>query len=97
MLCNMAIRIDINSEGPEAIVFLAGRLYDGDRKQLTDACDSIKEAFVLDLSKLLFADDAGVDVIREISEQATEVRGASPFIQLLISKAYNKEMDDEEG
>lgn len=96
MLCNMAIRIDINSEGPEVVVYLAGRLYDDDKKQLRDACDFINEAFVLDLSKLLFSDDAGIEVIRDISEQATEVHGASPFIQLLINKTYSKEPDDEE-
>lgn len=87
----MAIRIDINSEGPKVIVYLAGRLYINEAKQLRESCGSIKEDFVLDLSKLLFADDAGIDVIRSISEQGATIRGASQFIQLLINKSAHPE------
>lgn len=97
MVCNMAIRIDINSEGPEVVVYLAGRLYDDDIKQLRDACDPIKGTFVLDLSKLLFADPAGVDTIREVSEQGTKIRGASQFIQLLVDKSFGNEEGGEES
>jgi len=82
----MAIRIDMKSEGPEVVVYLAGRLSDDVTKQLRDTCDPIKGSFVLDLSKLLFADDAGINVIRAISEQGAKIRGASQFIQLLIKK-----------
>jgi len=80
----MAIRIDINSEKSEIVVCLAGRLCGDAVKQLSDACDPIKGTFVLDLSKLLFADDAGIEVIREISTRGTKIRGASQFIQLLL-------------
>jgi hypothetical protein len=42
----MAIRIDMKSEGPEVVVYLAGRLSDEDViKQLRDTCDSIKGSF----------------------------------------------------
>lgn len=80
----MAIRIDINSEGPEVVVYLAGRLSGDASTQLRDICDPIKGVFVLDLSKLLFADDAGIDVIRAISARGAKIRGAIPFIQLLL-------------
>lgn len=80
----MAIRIDINSEESETVVCLAGRLCGDAVKQLSDTCDPIKGTFVLDLSKLLFADDAGVDVIRAISARGTKISGASQFIQLLL-------------
>lgn len=82
----MTIHIEINSEAPEAVVYLAGRLSGVATKQLRDACDPIKGSFVLDLSKLLFADDAGIDVIRAISERGAKIRGASQFIQLLMKE-----------
>jgi anti-anti-sigma regulatory factor len=82
----MAIRIDMKSEGPEVVVYLAGRLSGGVTKQLRDTCKSIKGSFVIDLSRLLFADDAGIDAIRAISEQGAKIRGASQFIELLIKK-----------
>jgi len=89
MVHNMAIRINVNSEGPEVVVYIVGRLSGDVTKELRDTCDYIKEDFVLDLSKLLFADDVGVDVIREISEQGAKIRGASPFIQLLVDKKFS--------
>jgi anti-anti-sigma regulatory factor len=80
----MEIRIDITSEGNETVVHIAGRLSGVAVAQLRKACDSIEGAFVLDLSNLLFADAAGIDVIRKLDEKGPEVRGASPFIQLLL-------------
>jgi len=97
MVNNMAIRIDINSEESEIVVHLAGRLFEDATKELIDTCDSIKGNFVLDLSKLLFADDAGIDAIRAISKQGAKIRGASQFIQLLIDKSFGQEADSEES
>ena len=94
---NMTIRIDVNSEGPEVVVYLAGRLSGDAYEQFRDTCDSIKGAFVLDLSKLLFSDDAGINAIRELSEHGTRIRGASQFIQLLANSALNQEADGEEN
>ncbi len=92
----MEIRIDITSEGSKTIVFIAGRLSGVSGAQLNKACDPIKGAFVLDLSNLLFADDAGIEVIRTIEEKGAEVRGASPFVQLLLDDAPGKETEGEE-
>ena len=93
----MTIRIDVNSEGDEVVVYLAGRLSEDATKELIDTCDQIKQGFVLDLSNLVFADDAGVDVIRAINDQAAKVRGASQFIQLLINKSPVHEADSKES
>ncbi|NOQ68574.1 MAG: hypothetical protein GQ573_00455 [Gammaproteobacteria bacterium] len=92
---NMTIRIDVKSEGDEVVVCLAGRLSKDDTKQLRDTCDAIKGGFVLDLSNLLFADDAGIDVIRAISEQGAKIRRASQFIQLLINKTQGQQAGGE--
>jgi anti-anti-sigma regulatory factor len=96
VLC-MTIRIDVISEGPEVVVYLAGRLSEDVTNELIDTCDHIKGDFVLDLSNLLFADDAGINVIRAISNQETKIRGASQFIQLLINKMYSQKPDGGES
>ena len=83
-VCIMEIRIDITSEGSKTVVFIAGRLSGVSVAQLRKACDPIEGAFVVDLSNLLFADDAGIDAIRTIVEMGAEVREASPFVQLLL-------------
>ncbi len=83
----MEIRIDITSEGPETVIHIAGRLSGTSVAQLIKACDPIEGAFVIDLSNLLFADDAGIDTIRTLDDTGADVHGASPFIQLLLGDA----------
>ncbi len=83
----MEIRIDITSEGSDTVVHIAGRLSGAAVAQLRKACDPIEGAFVLNLSNLLFADDAGIDAIWRLGETGAEVHGASPFIQLLLDDA----------
>jgi len=97
MINNMTIRIDVSSEGPEVVVYLAGRLSGDTYEQLRDTCDAIKGTFVLDVSKLLFTDDSGITVLRTISAQGTRIRGASKFIQLLTNDALIQGTDGEES
>ena len=83
----MELRIDITSEGPVTVVHITGRLSRNTVTQLIEACDRIKGAEVLNLSNLRFADPAGIDVIRTLGAKGVEIRGASPFIQLLLDDA----------
>jgi len=78
------LRIDITAKEPVVVFDLSGRLAGPAITQLTDVCEPIEGKFVLDLSKLKFADDTGVDVIRMLCEKGAEIRGASSFIKLLI-------------
>ena len=80
----MEIRIDIESEGPDVVFHVAGRLTGPAITQLTDVCEPMEGHYVLDLSKLKFADDAGAEFIRTLCERGAEIRGASTFIRLLI-------------
>jgi anti-anti-sigma regulatory factor len=91
----MEIRIDIISEGPETVVYIAGRLSGAAVAQLRKACDPIEGAFVLDLSNLMFADGEGIDAIRTLGEKRAEVRGASPFVQLLLDSTPREKTDSE--
>ena len=81
----MEIRIDIESEGPDVVLIVAGRLTGPAITQLADVCEPMRGHFVLDLSKLKFADDAGAEAIRTLRERGADIRGASSFIKLLIN------------
>ena len=81
----MDIRIDIESEGPDVVLHVAGRLPGSAITQLADVCEPMEGHYVLDLSKLKFADDAGTEVIRTLREGGADIRGASSFIRLLIN------------
>ena len=67
------------------VLHVSGRLAGNVITQLTDACEPMESHYVLDLSKLVFADDAGAEVIRKLCENGAEIRGASTFIKLLIN------------
>ena len=81
----MEIRIDIESEGPDVVLHVAGRLTGPAIKQLADVCEPMEGHYVLDLSKLRFADDAGAEAIRTLRERGADICGASTFIKLLIN------------
>jgi len=81
----MSIRIDIESEGPDVVLNVAGRLTAPELVELRSVCKQMEGRFVLDLSKLQFTDDAGAEVIRTLQDGGARVRGASPFIKLLIN------------
>ncbi len=81
----MEIRIDIESEGPDVVLHVAGRLTGPAIAQLVDVCEPMEGHFVLDLSRLKFTDDAGTEAIRTLRERGADIRGASSFIKLLIN------------
>jgi len=81
----MDIRIDIESEGPDVVLHVAGRLTGPAITQLLDVCEPMEDHFVLELSKLKFTDDAGAEEIRALRERGADIRGASSFIELLIN------------
>ena len=81
----MEIRIDIEAEGPDVVLQIAGRLTGPAITQLVDVCEPLEGHIVLDLSKLKFTDDSGAEAIRTLREKGVGVRGASSFIKLLIN------------
>ena len=80
----MDIRIDIETNGHVEVVQVSGRLVECFIQQLTDVCEPMEGNFVLDLSNLVFADDAGIDVIRSLREKGADISEASSFIKFLI-------------
>ena len=80
----MDIRIDIETKGPINAVRISGRLVMSSMEQLTAICEPMEGNFVLDLSELVFVDNAGADVIRGLREKGADIWGASSFIKLLI-------------
>ena len=87
----VSIRIDIiTSDGLEDVVLLSGRLTEDGVKHLEKACSSIEKGFVLDLSDLLFANEAGINAIQELKKNAVQHRGASPFIQMLLNGSISE-------
>ena len=45
---------------------------------------SIDGSFVLDLSEMLSADEAGIEKLRKLASSGAELRGASGYVQMLL-------------
>ena len=80
----MTVRIETSAEGMKTTVSVAGRLEQRVVSELVKACLSAESELVLDLTHLRSADPAGIDVIQELVQGGAVLRGASPFIRLLL-------------
>ena len=83
------IRIDTESEGADVVLHVAGRLAGDAITQLTGVCEPMEGPYILDLSKLMFVDEAGAEVIQMLRERGANIRGASAFIRLLINGEHS--------
>lgn len=90
----MSIRIDYIRSSTETVVNIAGRLSGDAVAQLKTVCDTIEANFIIDLSSLKFADQKGIDIIRAIRDEGARIRGASPFIELLIENSKYRDYAD---
>jgi ABC-type transporter Mla MlaB component len=80
----VTIRISKMVDDQHTVLKVDGRLKADDLDELTRACQSAPGATALDLSELQSADRAGVQILRELVSMGAEIRGASPYIKLLL-------------
>ncbi len=80
----MECRIESKSEASRTVVTITGRLSGQAIEELRELRRSIEGVVILDLSSLSSAADDGVEAIRALSLAGDEIRGASPFVLLLL-------------
>ena len=80
----MSFRIDHTYSGSEIVLNIAGHLSGVAVQDFHTLCNSIEGRFVVDLSGLVFADDKGIATLQAIAKRGGQIRGASPFIALLL-------------
>jgi ABC-type transporter Mla MlaB component len=80
----MTIRVQVKSEGSTTVVALEGRLTSDFVGEIVQQLKSTEGRLALDLSELKWADEEGVAAIREAAAEGAVVRGASPFVRLLL-------------
>ena len=80
----MSLRIITTSDGEQTLVKVAGRLQLPFESELDREIRSIDGPFVLDLSELLSADEAGIAKLRKLASSGAELRGTSGYVQMLL-------------
>ncbi len=83
----MGIRIDCHFNGAKTVISIAGRFCGADVQQLEQTFAQVEGPRLIDLSNLVFADSEGIDAIRASIDEGAQIRGASPFIALLLENA----------
>ncbi len=79
------IHITDTTELDRTIWRIDGRLTADDVSVLDRRCGEVGKPHVLDLAGLRSADSVGGDKLRRLASDGVEIRGASPYIQLLIN------------
>ena len=80
----MTVRIEASAGEKKTAVSVAGRLERRGVGEFVKTCHSIEGDLVLDLSGLRSADDEGISAIQKLVQRGATLRGASPFIRLLL-------------
>jgi carbon storage regulator len=80
----MSIRITRTSDAGGTVLQVDGQLCSENLAELTKEHRSAEGALILDLSNLQSTDPAGVVVLLELVSLGAEIRGASPYIELLL-------------
>jgi hypothetical protein len=82
----MSIRITRTTDARETVFKIDGRLHREDVGELAKEQRSVRGPFVLELPNLQSADAAGVEILRYLASAGTIIRGASPYIELLLNE-----------
>ncbi len=78
------IRITDTTEHERTIWRIDGRLTAEDISVLDRKCGEVGKPHVLDLAGLQAADSAGSQKLRGLADDGVEIRGATPYLKLLL-------------
>ena len=81
----MTLRVDAATHDSKTVVVVAGRLAGEEVREFLRACRAIEGEFELDLTSVRSADSEGIEAIRKLVREGRKLRGASPFIRLLLN------------
>ena len=83
----LMIRINATTELQRTVFRIDGRLTAEDVPVLDKKCSEAGRPHMLDLSNLRSADAAGSKKLRELASSGVEIRGASPYLKLLLDNS----------
>lgn len=83
---SMSVRITKSVDSETTVLSVAGRLVSEDVGELKTEFQGIKGPVALNLSDLQSSDPSGTAILLEIASLGAELRGASPYIELLLKR-----------
>jgi hypothetical protein len=86
----MPIRVTTIAQASGTFVKVAGWFKAEDVEEFVHLLEQLDGDTVLELSELQSADRAGVEVLRELIASGVQLRGASPYVDLLLKAEPNR-------
>jgi hypothetical protein len=86
----MPIRVTTISEASGTLVKVDGWFKAEDVEEIVRLLEQLSGDTALDLSELQSADRAAVEVLRELIASGVQLRGASPYVDLLLKTEPNR-------
>lgn len=80
----MTLRITSLAEGGRTLVRVEGQLGAKDTSVLEAECRSAGFPLRLDLSGVVSADGAGIELLRSLQAQGAELYGSTPYVRRLL-------------
>ena len=69
------------------MVRIDGELLSEGLSELKNVCENLAKPLLLDLTDLIRVDPEGLRALRDLIDRGASVKGASPYIQLLLEPA----------
>jgi ABC-type transporter Mla MlaB component len=82
----MSIRVTSSTDKGQTVLRIDGRLMSEDVAEVASQCETAQTAYTVDLSDLQSADSEGVRLLLELVRRGAQIRGASPYIELLLKR-----------
>ena len=86
----MNLRITAETNKRPAVVRIDGELLSEGLSELKKVCENLPEPLLLDLTDLIRADPEALQALRDLIDRGAAVKGASPYIQLLLEPAQGE-------
>ena len=83
----MNLRITADANKRPAEVRIDGELLSEGLLELQKVCENLAKPLLLDLTDLIRADPEGLQALLDLIDRGASVKGASPYIQLLLEPA----------
>ena len=80
----MSIRITRKSDARATVLQVDGQLNSQNIAELSKEHRSVKGTLILELSNLQSVDPAGAKLLLELVSLGAQIRGASPYIELIL-------------
>ena len=89
------LRITLSAESSRTVLQVAGELVEEGAAELEKIASSVAGEILIDLSELRSADSSAIHALFSIADRGVELRRASPYIRLLLTREGERSNNEQ--